>query len=411
MANEINYKIKISTDGEKSFQEIAVEAKSADEAIEKVVNTVNKASDKFKEMAATSLTLNNLSNAVQQLDSMFQGMVGSSQSFDASMRAVNTMAGKGEAEFEKLKGSVAELGKEIPKTREALADGLYQVISNGVPEDNWISFLDKSARASVGGIADLGQTVTVTSTIIKNYGMEWEAAAEIQDNISQTWGSIKGIGNSVESLTETLKGDGNAWEKVCGVMDGMLGLYEGIKGIVEIVQILTAVTTAHAAAKVAEAGSETTESGTLAANAAAAAADNNGLTVSGFATVYFYVTDHPEDYELDGVTYTNGKVRFAIRTTGSYSDNILKPMKAMAIVAYGNFTNESRQKSVYRTRTFTRFLMKQNTWDITYRNVAMQLGDVSGLSIPLKDGSFADLSGYSAYLNNVFFSLYYSYRS
>lgn len=135
-----------------------------------------------------------------------------------------------------------------------------------------------------------------------------------------------------------------------------------------------------------------------------AAADNNGLTVSGFATVYFYVTDHPEDYELDGVTYTNGKVRFAIRTTGSYSDNILKPMKAMAIVAYGNFTNESRQKSVYRTRTFTRFLMKQNTWDITYRNVAMQLGDVSGLSIPLKDGSFADLSGYSAYLNNVFFS-------
>lgn len=135
-----------------------------------------------------------------------------------------------------------------------------------------------------------------------------------------------------------------------------------------------------------------------------AAADNNGLTVSGFATVYFYVTDHPEDYELDGVTYTNGKVRFAIRTTGSYSDNILKPMKAMAIVAYGNFTNESRQKSVYRTRTFTRFLMKQNTWDITYRNVAMQLGDVSGLSIPLKDGSFADLSGYSAYLNNVFFT-------
>lgn len=89
--------------------------------------------------------------------------------------------------------------------------------------------------------------------------------------ISQTWGSIKGIGNSVESLTETLKGDGNAWEKVCGVMDGMLGLYEGIKGIVEIVQILTAVTTAHAAAKIAEAGSETTESGTLAANAAAAA--------------------------------------------------------------------------------------------------------------------------------------------
>lgn len=228
MANEINYKIKISTDGEKSFQEIAVEAKSADEAIEKVVNTVNKASDKFKEMAATSLTLNNLSNAVQQLDSMFQGMVGSSQSFDASMRAVNTMAGKGEAEFEKLKGSVAELGKEIPKTREALADGLYQVISNGVPEDNWISFLDKSARASVGGIADLGQTVTVTSTIIKNYGMEWEAAAEIQDKIQMT--AKNGV-TSFEQLASALpRVSGNA--ATLGVsIDELMATFATLTGV------------------------------------------------------------------------------------------------------------------------------------------------------------------------------------
>ena len=38
----------------------------------------------------------------------------------------------------------------------------------------------------MGGIADLGQTVTVTSTIIKNYGLEWDTAGSIQDKIQKT---------------------------------------------------------------------------------------------------------------------------------------------------------------------------------------------------------------------------------
>ena len=63
--------------------------------------------------------------------------------------------------------------------REELANGLYQVVSNGVPEDNWIDYLNASARSAVGGIADVGEVVKVTSTIIKNYGLEWDAARDI----------------------------------------------------------------------------------------------------------------------------------------------------------------------------------------------------------------------------------------
>ena len=64
-----------------------------------------------------------------------------------------------------------------------MANGLYQVVSNGVPEDNWISFLEQSAKASVGGLADLEETVKVTSTVIKNYGLAWSAAGDSQDKI------------------------------------------------------------------------------------------------------------------------------------------------------------------------------------------------------------------------------------
>ncbi len=102
------------------------------------------------------------------------------------MAAANTMAGKSGEDFQNLKEQVTELSKTIPVARDQLANGLYQVISNGVPEDNWIEYLEKSAKASVGGIADLEETVKVTSTVIKNYGLEWDAAGEIQDKIQLT---------------------------------------------------------------------------------------------------------------------------------------------------------------------------------------------------------------------------------
>ena len=88
--------------------------------------------------------------------------------------------------LDEMKGKVEEIANVVPLAKDELANGLYQVISNGVPEDNWISFLEQSAKASVGGIADLGETVTVTSTVIKNYGLTWSAAGDIQDKIQLT---------------------------------------------------------------------------------------------------------------------------------------------------------------------------------------------------------------------------------
>lgn len=117
------------------------------------------------------------------------------------MRVANTMAGKNAEGFAKLKNQVVEVAKNVPVARDELANGLYQVISNSVPEDNWIDFLNKSAKASVGGIADLGETVKVTSTVIKNYGLAWDAAESVQDKIQLT--AKNGV-TSFEQLAQAL---------------------------------------------------------------------------------------------------------------------------------------------------------------------------------------------------------------
>lgn len=149
--------------------------------------------------AATSVAT--LKNALADVQQTLNGITDESRGFSDAMRATNTMAGKGAEDLGKLRRQVSDLADSVPVARDALAQGLYQVISNGVPEDNWITFLEKSARSSVGGIASLNSVVGVTSTVIKNYGKSWDEAGEIQDKIQLT--AKNGV-TSFEQLAATL---------------------------------------------------------------------------------------------------------------------------------------------------------------------------------------------------------------
>lgn len=103
---------------------------------------------------------------------------------------------------------------------------------------------------------------------------------------------------------------------------------------------------------------------------------------TGFQTSYFRITQK----------ISNSEFKYTLRSGYSYH-----PQKAMYFVAYGNFTNAERQKSAYSTKDYKRYLAGVNNWEITSSMVMMQLGDLSNLVI-----SGLDLSGYSAYLRNVY---------
>lgn len=228
MAKDIKFNIKIAIDG----QEQLVTASTSVAELRKNLQTAEGASTQLRNSFIAFNQhiekLQNISNAVSQLAGVFNGVAKESLAFGKAMDAANTMAGKSGDDFSKLKDSVAELAESIPKTRDELANGLYQVISTGVPEDNWLEYLRQSARASVGGIADLGETVKVTSTIIKNYGLAWDAAGDVQDKIQLT--AKYGV-TSFEQLAQALpRVTGNAATLGVSIND-LLAVFATLTGV------------------------------------------------------------------------------------------------------------------------------------------------------------------------------------
>lgn len=202
MAGKSTISITFKLDGDgKGFKDLSQNADGLKQAMTAAIVEADKLKSSLINWSQGVQALGAVSNAVGQLNGTLQDITADSRAFDAAMRVANTMAGKNAEGFAKLKNQVAELAKNVPVARDELANGLYQVVSNSVPENNWLNFLNKSAKASVGGVADLGEVVKVTSTVIKNYGLAWDAAESVQDKIQLT--AKNGV-TSFEQLAQAL---------------------------------------------------------------------------------------------------------------------------------------------------------------------------------------------------------------
>lgn len=228
MAKEIKFNIKLKNDGKEQLVSATSTVENLRGAVNVAKSDIQKANAVFVNFNQQVMKLQNINGAVQQLASTLNSVTEESRTFGAAMNVANTMAGKSGDDFAKLKGQVTELSKTLPIARDQLANGLYQVISNSVPENNWLTFLQKSAKASVGGVADLGETVKVTSTIIKNYGLSWDAAGDIQDKIQLT--AKNGV-TSFEQLAQALpRVTGNA--ATLGVsIDELMATFSTLTGV------------------------------------------------------------------------------------------------------------------------------------------------------------------------------------
>ena len=228
MAKAVEFQIKIKSVDGSVLKNLTVEATGLDEALEKVGDTARSTGSQLKEMAAKSMIFEGAMRSIETLRDMVGGLAAPFNSFETAMRSANTMAGKSGEEFDVLSDKIVGLSKNIPLAREELAGGLYQTISNGVPEDNWIDFLEQSSKAAVGGLADLGQTVTVTSTLIKNYGLNWDQAGAIQDKIQMT--AKNGV-TSFEQLGQALPRVSGSASQLGVSMDELMAVFATTTGV------------------------------------------------------------------------------------------------------------------------------------------------------------------------------------
>ena len=113
---------------------------------------------------------------------------------------------------------------------------------------------------------------------------------------------------------------------------------------------------------------------------------------SGFYTVYFTVTEITE-------TDHNSQFKYEIRPASTVWPTQHHPCAQMTFVAYGNFSDTTRQSSRYSTLTYERYLRGVATWNFEEGNIAAQFGDLSNLSI-----HGLEMEGYSAYLDNIYMS-------
>ena len=116
-------------------------------------------------------------------------------------------------------------------------------------------------------------------------------------------------------------------------------------------------------------------------------------TYAGFTTCYFRLTKC-----LDRARYSEWE--YELRE--GYPCH---PQAAMSIVAFGNTTDKARQSSRYETRTYQRFLVGMDSWEIGVENIAAQFGQLDNL---IAHG--LNMTGYSAYLKNIYLQGYLSDR-
>ena len=228
MAKSVEFKINIKSEDGGVLKRLSIEAEGLEDILAEVGDAAQSAGNQLREMADKSLVFDTAVRSIRDLSDMVSGLAEPFDSFETAMRSANTMAGKSGDEFEALTDQIVELSKTIPLAREELANGLYQVISNGVPEDNWLEFLEASSRSAVGGIADLGETVTVTSTLIKNYGLEWDQAGAIQDKIQTT--AKNGV-TSFEQLAQALPRVSGSASQLGVSMDELMAVFTTTTGV------------------------------------------------------------------------------------------------------------------------------------------------------------------------------------
>lgn len=101
--------------------------------------------------------------------------------FEAAMANVSTLVDTSVVNMDELAEGVRDIAVEVGASAKDMADGLYQVISAGVPAEKALDLLGVAAKAAKAGLTDTFTAVDGLTTVLNAYGLEAAEATRVSD--------------------------------------------------------------------------------------------------------------------------------------------------------------------------------------------------------------------------------------
>ncbi|MFQ6134766.1 MAG: phage tail tape measure protein [Nitrososphaerales archaeon] len=153
--------------------------------IGKKIGGLGKVFEKMGDIAenATSFIVAELGiRALDAVQNFFSGSIDAFGDFETAMANVSTLLGEGGDATAMFGDQLKAMSEEIPVAGvNDLANGLYQVLSAGVPASDALTILETAAKGAKAGVTDTFTSVDALTTVLNAYGMGAEQANQVSD--------------------------------------------------------------------------------------------------------------------------------------------------------------------------------------------------------------------------------------
>ncbi len=101
--------------------------------------------------------------------------------FEQHLANVATMLERPEEHLPRFREEIRRMAADFGESTEALAGGLYDILSASVPAEKALMVLAVSAKAAKAGLTDTATAADAITTVLNAYGLEAERAADVSD--------------------------------------------------------------------------------------------------------------------------------------------------------------------------------------------------------------------------------------
>jgi len=105
--------------------------------------------------------------------------------FEEQMANVATMLDRPEEHMDRFRAAIRKMAVEFGESTEALAAGLYDILSASVAPEHALGVLEASVRAAKAGLTDTKTAADAITTVLNAYGLSAERAADVSDLLFQ----------------------------------------------------------------------------------------------------------------------------------------------------------------------------------------------------------------------------------